>query len=172
MANAAVNGLGRIGRATLKILLDTPGLEVKALNDLMPIDDLVYLLRYDTVYGRYSRQVGHDGSDLVIDGKKYTVFSEKDPSRLPWKNLVNSRLRHDPGRGRRPGKDNVVVRQRMGIQFSDGESVAVLTSGGDAPGMNAAIRANAKRGNGKSDPKDHPHEGRRGETFGICSSNL
>ncbi|MDD5233063.1 MAG: glyceraldehyde 3-phosphate dehydrogenase NAD-binding domain-containing protein [Syntrophales bacterium] len=87
MANAAVNGLGRIGRATLKILLDTPGLEVKALNDLMPIDDLVYLLRYDTVYGRYSRQVGHDGSDLVIDGKKYTVFSEKDPSRLPWKNL-------------------------------------------------------------------------------------
>ena len=50
---AAINGLGRIGRAALKIILDTPELDLAAINDLVPTENLAYLLQYDTVYGRY-----------------------------------------------------------------------------------------------------------------------
>jgi glyceraldehyde 3-phosphate dehydrogenase len=57
MARVAINGLGRIGRATLKIVMETPGLDLVAANDLGPADNLVYLLRYDSVYGRYDRTV-------------------------------------------------------------------------------------------------------------------
>ncbi|OGP70450.1 MAG: type I glyceraldehyde-3-phosphate dehydrogenase, partial [Deltaproteobacteria bacterium RBG_13_58_19] len=79
--------MGRIGRAAFKICLDTPGLEVVALNDLMPIDNLAYLLKYDTVYGRYAKKVELKGNSLVVDGKTYQYLSERDPARLPWKDL-------------------------------------------------------------------------------------
>src|SRR5687768_7722662 len=87
MANLAINGLGRIGRAALKILLDTDGLEVVAVNDLIPTDNLAYLIRYDTVYGRYQRQVVPDGKALVIDGRSIPVYAERDPEALPWSEL-------------------------------------------------------------------------------------
>ncbi len=83
-ARVAINGLGRIGRATLKIVLDTPELELAAVNDIAPADELAYLLKYDTVYGRYEGDVGHENSDLIIDGNRYRVLSEKDPANLPW----------------------------------------------------------------------------------------
>ena len=57
MAKVAINGMGRIGRAALKIMQDHPELDLVAVNDLMAIDNLVYLLRYDTVYGRYDKSV-------------------------------------------------------------------------------------------------------------------
>lgn len=87
MAKVAINGLGRIGRAALKIILDTPGLELTAVNDLATAEQLAYLLRYDTVYGRYKRSVTGEGDHLVIDGQRYRVYSEKDPSQLPWHDL-------------------------------------------------------------------------------------
>jgi glyceraldehyde 3-phosphate dehydrogenase len=88
MANVAINGLGRIGRATLKILLDTPELNVVALNDLIPLENIVYLLRYDSVYGKFSQRVAGEGTDaLAIGNKTYRFCSEKDPARLPWKAL-------------------------------------------------------------------------------------
>ena len=87
MAKAAINGLGRIGRAAFKIILDTPELELVAVNDLVPPDNLAYLLNYDTVYGRYERRVESRDHSLVVDGKGYRVFSEKDPAQLPWGDL-------------------------------------------------------------------------------------
>lgn len=87
MANIAINGLGRIGRAALKILLDTDGLEVVAVNDLIPPDILAYLLRYDTVYGRYQREVESKEDAIKIDGRSIPVFAEKDPASLPWSKL-------------------------------------------------------------------------------------
>ena len=86
-ARVAINGLGRIGRATMKIVLDTPELELAAINDVVPADELAYLLKYDTVYGRYEKDVGHEGDDLVIDGNHYQIFSEKNPAKLPWRNM-------------------------------------------------------------------------------------
>jgi glyceraldehyde 3-phosphate dehydrogenase len=87
MANVAINGLGRIGRAALKIILETPELNLVAVNDLAPLDNLIYLLRYDSVYGRYQKQMEASGSDMVIDGKRIRVLEEKDPSQLPWKDM-------------------------------------------------------------------------------------
>src|ERR1051325_7886797 len=69
MATIAINGLGRIGRAALKIITDTPGLELVAVNDIVPIENIVYLLKYDTVYGRYDKTVEGDGKNLIIGGK-------------------------------------------------------------------------------------------------------
>ena len=87
MPKIAINGLGRIGRAALKIIINNPELELAAVNDLAAVDVLSYLLKYDTVYGRYEKQVKNDGKDLFIDGRAINVFGEKDPAQLPWKKL-------------------------------------------------------------------------------------
>lgn len=88
MPKVAINGLGRIGRAALKIILDIPELELVAVNDLVPSDNLVYLLKYDTAYGRYEKSVEEKEGDLVIDGRAYRVYHQKDPLLLPWKDLA------------------------------------------------------------------------------------
>ena len=87
MATVAINGLGRIDRAALKIIMDTPGLELVAVNDIVPIENIVYLLKYDTVYGRYDKTVEGDGESLSIAGRSISYFGEKDPARLPWSSL-------------------------------------------------------------------------------------
>jgi glyceraldehyde 3-phosphate dehydrogenase len=88
MPNVAINGLGRIGRAALKILLDADGLDLVAVNDVADVDNLAYLLRYDTVYGRYHREVGTADGALLIDGRRIAVFRERDPANLPWAGLA------------------------------------------------------------------------------------
>ncbi|HKY54760.1 MAG TPA: glyceraldehyde 3-phosphate dehydrogenase NAD-binding domain-containing protein [Anaerolineales bacterium] len=87
MATVAINGLGRIGRAALKIIMDTPGLDVVAVNDIVPLENIIYLLKYDTVYGRYEKTVEGDGENLTIGGKSVRYLSEKDPAQLPWSSL-------------------------------------------------------------------------------------
>jgi glyceraldehyde 3-phosphate dehydrogenase len=87
MARVAINGLGRIGRAAFKIVLDNSELQIGAVNDLVALDNLAYLLKYDTVYGRYEKTVEHRENMLVIDDQEYRVFNEKDPARLPWGEL-------------------------------------------------------------------------------------
>jgi len=86
-AKVAINGMGRIGRAAFKVVLDTPELELIAVNDLVPTDNLAYLLKYDTVYGRYEKTVDHTENSLVVDETAYKVFNEKDPAALPWGDL-------------------------------------------------------------------------------------
>jgi glyceraldehyde 3-phosphate dehydrogenase len=87
MPTVAINGLGRIGRAALKILLDTYGLDLVAVNDIADLDNLAYLLRYDTVYGRYHRQVSAADGVLLVDDKRIRAFAERDPANLPWADL-------------------------------------------------------------------------------------
>jgi len=87
MARVAINGFGRIGRATFKILMDTPGLEVMAINDLVPIDNLAYMLKFDSVYGRYERDVKAGPDGLIVDGRQVRVLAEKDPAKLPWREM-------------------------------------------------------------------------------------
>jgi glyceraldehyde 3-phosphate dehydrogenase len=83
----AINGLGRIGRATLKIVHETADLELVAVNDIAPPDDLAYLLKYDSVYGRYGEEVRHEGVHLVVGAERYKVLAEKDPAALPWRDM-------------------------------------------------------------------------------------
>ncbi|HEY4728724.1 MAG TPA: glyceraldehyde 3-phosphate dehydrogenase NAD-binding domain-containing protein, partial [Actinomycetes bacterium] len=86
-SKVAINGLGRIGRAALKLVLDQPQLELVAVNEIGSLDNMVYLLRYDTVYGRYERQVDAVDGKLVIDGKPLVYLSERNPEQLPWADL-------------------------------------------------------------------------------------
>jgi len=83
----AINGLGRIGRAILRLVVDEPSFELVAVNDLMDLENLAYLVRFDTVYGRYANQVTIDGDDLVIGGHKLRTLRNRDPLDLPWKEL-------------------------------------------------------------------------------------
>jgi glyceraldehyde 3-phosphate dehydrogenase len=83
----AINGLGRIGRAVFKLLVATPELEVAAVNDVTPAENLAYLLNHDTVYGRYANRVTVQSQSLVVADRSYPVYAESDPSRLPWRRL-------------------------------------------------------------------------------------
>ena len=83
----AINGFGRIGRAFLKVAWDRPELEIVAINDLGSIESLTYLLKYDTVYRHWNNDIKNDGKDIWVDGKKVTFVSEKDTTKLPWKDL-------------------------------------------------------------------------------------
>ncbi len=82
----AINGFGRIGRQSLKAIFERhPNeIEVVAINDLTDTETNAHLFRYDSTYGRYKGSVEVAGSDLVIDGKRIHVFSEKDPAQIPW----------------------------------------------------------------------------------------
>src|SRR5215203_6329960 len=86
-AKVAINGLGRIGRAALKLILDTPELELVAVNDIGSLENMAYLIKYDTVYGRYEKDVDAADGALVVDGEHIRYLSERDPARLPWSDL-------------------------------------------------------------------------------------
>jgi len=87
MAKVALNGFGRIGRAAFKIILDTPELDLVGVNDIMPLENLAYLLKYDTAYGRYDKEVEVGDGALIVDGEEYAFFAERDPAKLPWGEL-------------------------------------------------------------------------------------
>jgi glyceraldehyde 3-phosphate dehydrogenase len=82
----AINGFGRIGRAFFRLAQNDENVEVVAINDLAPIDNLAYLLKYDSVHGRapFSVSVADDQGSLVVDGTSIPYLSEKSPHDLPW----------------------------------------------------------------------------------------
>lgn len=87
MIKIAINGFGRIGRNAFKIAFERRDLEVVAVNDLTDTKTLAHLLKYDSSYGTYDRKVTFDDENIIVDGKKIRVYSEKDPAALPWKKL-------------------------------------------------------------------------------------
>ncbi len=84
---AAINGFGRIGRLTLKAALEKDNIEIVAVNDLTDSATLAHLLKYDSVHGKFPGTVESEGENLIVNGKKIRVYSEKDPAGLPWKEL-------------------------------------------------------------------------------------
>jgi glyceraldehyde 3-phosphate dehydrogenase len=88
MIKIAINGFGRIGRPCLRrILEEHPDLEIVAINDLTDVKTLAHLLKFDSLYGIYNKSVEAKENSLIIDNKEIKIFSEKDPSKLPWKDL-------------------------------------------------------------------------------------
>ena len=83
----AINGFGRIGRLVFRIMEEDDFFDIVAINDLTSTEDLAYLLKYDTTHRGYFKEVSYDDESIIVDGKKIKVFSEKDPSNLPWKEL-------------------------------------------------------------------------------------
>lgn len=83
----AINGFGRIGRAAFKIAMESEEIDVVAVNDLADINNLIYLLRYDSVYGRYGREVELSGGEIKIGDERVKALSEMEPSKLPWEGM-------------------------------------------------------------------------------------
>jgi glyceraldehyde 3-phosphate dehydrogenase len=146
MTRIAINGAGRIGRAFIKIAKQHPELEVVAVNDLGDIENIAYLMRYDSAYGqsKWKVEVKADKSAILIDGKEVKFVSEKDPAMLPWKDL----------------KIDIVV-----------ESTGLFTSYAKAK---AHLDAGAKRVVVTAPMKDEPVEGVEGATIlmGINEEKL
>lgn len=83
----AINGFGRIGRLVCRLALLHKEFEVIAVNDIVPSDNLAYLLKYDSTHGQFPGEVKAEENALIVDGKKILVLSEKEPEKLPWRDL-------------------------------------------------------------------------------------
>ena len=83
----AINGFGRIGRMVFRAAKNFSDIEIVAINDLCPADYLAYMLKYDTMHGKFDAEVGHTENAIVVDGREVRVYAEKDPANLPWGEL-------------------------------------------------------------------------------------
>lgn len=111
-ARIAINGFGRIGRSFLREAWGLPEFEIVAINDLADTKTLGYLLKYDSIYGRFGRKVEAGEDRIAVDGNDIRVLAEKDPAALPWKKLAVD-----------------VVIEATGLFSSDGKSQAHLDAG-------------------------------------------
>jgi glyceraldehyde 3-phosphate dehydrogenase len=82
-----INGFGRIGRQVFRIMIERGGFDVVGVNDLTDAATLAHLLKYDSVHGRFDADVRAEDDHIVVDGDRFRVMSEKDPAKLPWKDL-------------------------------------------------------------------------------------
>ena len=82
--NIAINGFGRIGRLVFRVAINNPNINIIGINDLIDANYMSYMLRYDTTHGRFNGEVSVDGKDLVVNGNKIRITSERDPANLNW----------------------------------------------------------------------------------------
>lgn len=87
MTRIAINGFGRVGRLFFRQAWAEANLEIVALNDLGDLENLAYLLKYDTTYGAWDKEIRTEAGKLIVEGKTVTVLQVKDPAQLPWKDL-------------------------------------------------------------------------------------
>lgn len=128
MLNIAINGFGRIGRQAFKIALANKSVKIVAINDLTSTQVLAHLLKYDTVYGRYEKQVEFDEKNIIVDGKKFPVLAEKDPGLLPWGKLKVDVVLECTGR--------FTDKEGAGMHLKAGAKKVVISApakGGDIP---------------------------------------
>ncbi|HGA2225461.1 TPA: glyceraldehyde 3-phosphate dehydrogenase NAD-binding domain-containing protein [Klebsiella variicola] len=125
MVKVGINGFGRIGRNVLRAALDNPDIQIVAINDLTDSKTLAHLLKYDSLLGKLDAEVTAGEGGLVVDGKPITVFSERNPASIPWRQ-----------------REVDIVIEATGL-FTDREKAAVhIHSGGakrviiSAPGKN------------------------------------
>ena len=82
-----INGFGRIGRMVLRCSLQHPEIEIVGINDLCPADYLAYMLKYDTMHGRFRADVSSSDKGIIVNGRSIPVYAERDPANLPWKEI-------------------------------------------------------------------------------------
>lgn len=87
MKKIAINGMGRIGRTAFKLLVNHPALELVAVNDIAPIDNIAYLIQYDSVHGTFEQKVEVKDNQLIIEDRSIPFYNERDPENLPWAQL-------------------------------------------------------------------------------------
>src|SRR4051794_2204941 len=84
MMKIGINGFGRIGRTVFRAAAKRSDVTIVAVNDLLSVDHLAYMLKYDSVHGRFEGDIKVDGGALVVDGRRIRVTAEKDPRALKW----------------------------------------------------------------------------------------
>lgn len=133
----AINGFGRIGRNAFKIAFARDDVEIVAINDITDTKTLAYLLKHDTNYGTYDREVSHDDQNIIVDGQAVRVLAERDPSLLPWGDMgvdvvieSTGRFTDKDGAGNhlKAGAKRVVI---SGPTKSDGIDTIVLGANDD-----------------------------------------
>ena len=131
-----INGFGRIGRLVFRAALETPNIEVVAVNDLFSAKILAHLLKYDSVHGRLSQSVEAKGNAIVVDGKQVEVTAIKDPETLPWKAKGVEIAVEATG----------VFRKRDGAakHLSAGARKVIITAPADDPDVTLCIGVNDK----------------------------
>jgi glyceraldehyde 3-phosphate dehydrogenase len=139
----AINGFGRIGRLLARHLKARDGFDLVAINDLTSPETLGYLMAHDSVHGRYSGSVDVDGSDLIIDGDRMQVFAERDPAKLPWKELGVSYVYEATGLFR--------SREKASAHLEAGADKVVITAPGQEIDATFVMGVN----NDLYDPADH-----------------
>jgi len=87
MANFGINGFGRIGRNVLRAMSQDQVAQVRAINDLTDTHTLAHLLKWDSVHGKFDGEIGYDNENIIVRGHKIRVLKERDPAKLPWKEL-------------------------------------------------------------------------------------
>jgi len=109
-AKVGINGFGRIGRLFFRIGYKSDKFEIAAINDITDAKTLAYLLKYDSVHRTFNADVKAQGNALVVDGKEYKIFAEKDPSKLPWKDLGVDYVLESTGKFREYGKAELHIK--------------------------------------------------------------
>jgi glyceraldehyde 3-phosphate dehydrogenase len=139
----AINGLGRIGRSILKLVTDESSLDLVAVNDLADAENLAYLLRYDTNYGRYAKRVGVADGDLVVAGRRLPTLHNLDPLDLPWNDLGVELVFECTGALTR--REDLEKHIRAGARIvllsapSNGDEVETVVHGVNVPGGSPTI---------------------------------
>ncbi|MGI8890467.1 MAG: type I glyceraldehyde-3-phosphate dehydrogenase [Chthoniobacterales bacterium] len=87
MANFGINGFGRIGRNVLRAMSQDQVKQVRAINDLTDTHTLAHLLKWDSVHGKFDGEISYDDENIIVRGHKIKIFKERDPGKLPWKDL-------------------------------------------------------------------------------------
>jgi len=94
----AINGFGRIGRPFFRLVFGDPRIEIVAINDLLDSKTFAHLLKYDSTFGKYDRDVSYDENNLIVDGKRIKLYASADPGLLPWKELAVDIVLESTGR--------------------------------------------------------------------------
>jgi len=132
MIKLAINGFGRIGRHTFKVALGNNNIEIVAINDLTDNKTLAHLLKYDTAYPDMGLEISYDDEHLIVDGKKIKAYSEKDPSKLPWKDLKVDVVVESTGVFR--------TKEKAELHIKAGAKKVVLSAPGKGEGINTYVR--------------------------------
>lgn len=143
MLRVAINGFGRIGRTAFKIALEkfSDQVEVVGINDLTDAGTLAHLLKYDSAYGTWKSEVSSDDSHIIIDNKKYSIFKEKDPAALPWKDLEVDVVIESTGR--------FTDKEGASLHLKAGAKKVVISApakGGDIPTLVLGVNADQYQG--------------------------
>jgi glyceraldehyde 3-phosphate dehydrogenase (phosphorylating) len=143
MYRVAINGLGRIGRATMRIVTGMPDFELVAVNDLAAPETLAYLLKYDSVYGRYDGTVATSDRGLVVGGREVAVLREPDPGRLPWRAMKVDLVFESTGAFTR--RDDLAKHVEAGARFvilsapEHGEGIETVVHGVNTPADGTSV---------------------------------